>query len=517
MDAMPVAMLISRDPECRYITGNSTAYRLLREPPGSNLSKSIVDGKQPAYRVTQGGKEIPPHELPLQKAGATGQAVYEYELELVFQDGTKANAIGNAVPLLDIEGRTRGAVGVFVDITERKQTEERLRQAQKLESISLLAGGIAHDFNNLLTVIIGNASFAINKYPLSEEIQQIITASEQAAQLTRQLLAYTGKAHFISRTFSLTELVSGSAERLSASVPKRVELRFNLSPEELLIKGEPSQIEQILMNLVINASEAISPQTDGRIEIATRDCVVTPETIARDAPVFDVQPGHFVCLEVTDNGTGMDEATLPRIFDPFFTTKFKGRGLGLAAVQGIARSCHGLIDVRSSRGAGSTFRVFLPASAEKPAVVVPAVARPRTSRPQDHKRATVLVVEDEEMVRQMACVALRTQGYEVLEAKNGKDALEMLAGAAIMPSLVLLDLTMPVMGGDELLPILNHDYSGMPVILTSGYLEEDARRAFPPGAVADFLQKPYALTTLTEKVEGILNSGGPNVEAPLSA
>jgi CheY-like chemotaxis protein len=296
-----------------------------------------------------------------------------------------------------------------------------------------------------------------------------------------------------------------------------VELRSNLSPKELLIKGDPSQIEQILMNLVINASEAIPPQADGRIEIATSDCVVTPETVARDAPVFDVQPGRFVCLEVTDNGTGMDEATLPRIFDPFFSTKFTGRGLGLAAVQGIVRSCHGFIDVRSSRGAGSTFRVFFPASAEKPAAAIPAVARPSTLRDRDHRRTSVLVVEDEELVRQMACVALRTQGYEVLEAKNGRDALEMLAGPATIPSLVLLDLTMPVMGGDELLPILNHDYPSLPIILTSGYLEEDARGAFPPGAVADFLQKPYALTTLTEKVEGILNSGGPNAETPASA
>jgi PAS domain S-box-containing protein len=514
MDAMPVAMLISRDPECRYITGNSSAYRLLREPPGSNLSKSAIEGKQPAYRVTQDGKEIPPNELPLQKAGATGQGDYDHGLELVFPDGSRANIIGNAVPLLDIEGRTRGAVGVFVDITERKQTEERLRQAQKLESISLLAGGIAHDFNNLLTVIIGNASFAINKHPSSEEIQHIIAASEQAAHLTKQLLAYTGKAHFISKTFSLTDLVSGCMERLSASVPRRVELRSNLSPEELLIKGDPSQIEQILMNLVVNAGEAIPPQTEGRIEIGTSDCGVTPETVAREAQSFDVQPGRFVCLEVTDNGTGMDEATLPRIFDPFFSTKFKGRGLGLAAAQGIVRSCHGFIDVHSSRGAGSTFRVFLPASAEKPAAAIPAVARPDSSRTRDHRRASVLVVDDEEMVRQMACVALRTQGYEVLEAKNGKDAIEMLAGAAAMPSLVLLDLTMPVMGGDELVPILNRDYPGMPVILTSGYLEEDARREFPPGAVADFLQKPYALTTLTEKVEGILNSGGPDAEAP---
>ena len=512
MDAMPVAVFISRDAGCRNVIGNRSAYQLLREPPGSNLSKSTSDGQQPAFRAIQDGKEIPSHELPLQKAAATGQSVYDIELELAFQDGTRANTIGNAVPLLDSEGRARGAVAVLVDITERKRTEERLRHAQKLESIGLLAGGIAHDFNNLLTVIIGNAGFALNKDPLSRELRRIISASDQAAHLTRQLLAYAGKGPFISRTFDLNVVVSGSAELLSVSVPKRVELRFNLSSEELLIKGDPSQIEQILMNLVVNAGEAVLPQTEGRIEVNTRDCGVIPETVLREARAFDIQPGHFVCLEVTDNGTGMDDATLTRIYDPFFSTKFTGRGLGLAAVQGIVRGCHGFIDVLSSRGAGSTFRVLLPASAEKPATAIPAGTRPDSSR--RGKLATILVVEDEEMVREMVCTILRGQGHEVLEAPNGKSALELLSAAATLPTLVLLDLTMPVMGGAELAPILNHDYPGLHVIVTSGYAEEDARREFPSGVIADFLQKPYTLATLMEKVEGILNSGGPNEDTP---
>jgi PAS domain S-box-containing protein len=517
MDVMPVAMLISRDPECRNVLGNPSAYQLFRELPGSNLAILPPEGEQPpAFWFIESGTDVPRHELPLAKAVAAGHAVCNRELELAFPDGSRANIIGNAVPLLDSRGRSTGAVGIFVDITERKQTEERLWQAQKLESIGLLAGGIAHDFNNLLTVILGNANLARTKYPSSAEIQDIITASERSAHLTSQLLAYAGKGQFISKTFSLTDAVSGSAELLSMSVPKRVELSFKLSPEELLTKGDPSQIEQILTNLVINAGEAMPPQADGRIEIATRTCEVTPEVVRAHAPTYDVGPGPFVCLEVSDNGCGMDEMTLAKIFDPFFSTKFTGRGLGLPAVQGIVRSCRGFIDAHSIPGAGSTFRVFLPASAEKPAAAITAGAMPRTSRRQDHRPATILVVDDEEMVRSMACMALRNQGHEVLEANNGKGALEVLAATATRPKLVLLDLTMPVMGGAELVPILNHDYPGLRVIVTSGYSEEDARRDLPPDAIADFLQKPYTLTTLMEKIEGALDSGGPNQEAPVA-
>jgi PAS domain S-box-containing protein len=375
MDAMPVAMFMSRDRECRHAFGNQNAYQLLHEPPGSNLSKSAPPGQRPAgFRVRKDGKEIPPHEMPLQKAAATGQAVYNVELELAYPDASRANIIGNAVPLRDAEGRPNGAVAIFVDITERKKTEERLRQAQKLQSIGLLAGGIAHDFNNLLTVIMGYAHSALTKYPFHEEARHILTASERAANLTRQLLAYAGKGQFISETFNLADLVSRYTYLLSASVPRRVEVGFNPSPEETFVKADPSQIEQVLMNLVINAGEAIPPNTGGRIEIATSSCEVTPEMVRAHALAFDAQPGRFVCLEVSDNGSGMDEATLAQIFDPFFSTKFTGRGLGLAAVHGIVRSCNGFIDVHSSPGSGSMFRVWLPAARKKPNATVPAGA-----------------------------------------------------------------------------------------------------------------------------------------------
>jgi PAS domain S-box-containing protein len=519
MDAVPVAMFIARDPECRSVLGNRSAYQLLREMPGSNLSISAREcDEAKVRRMTKDGREIPFQELPLQKAATTGQSIYGIELEAAFPDGGRANIIANAVPLLDAQGRPRGAIGTLVDITERKQTEERLRQAQKLESIGLLAGGIAHDFNNLLTVIMGNADVARTQCPGCKPVRQILASSERAAELTRQLLAYAGKGQFIAETFNLTDLVSRCKELLASSVPRGVQLRFNLSPEDVVIRADPSQIERVLVNLVVNAGEAIPPQTDGCIEVGTGIRDVTPEAARAHAPLYDAQPGRFVGLEVSDNGSGMEEATLTRLFSPFFSTKFTGRGLGLAAVQGIVRSCGGFIDVQSSPGAGSKFQVFLPAAVKKPAAVSSESGTSEGSRGQGSNPKAILVVDDEELVRELACAALRSAGYEVLAAADGRAALEILAGAGVPPAAVLLDRSMPGMNGDELVPILNRTYPSLRIVLTSGYPEADVRDAFLPGSVAGFLQKPYTVAALIEKVEETLRGGdGPTEKVKAAA
>jgi len=243
-----------------------------------------------------------------------------------------------------------------------RAAEERLRLAQKWESIGILAGGVAHDFNNLLTVIMGHASGILLERPSCKHSQAILAASKRAANLTQQLLQYAGEAHALVEIVDVTELVSQSTGRLPAFVPKGVGLSFNLSQGLPCIEADRGLVEQILKHLVINAGEAIPASRDGLIEISTSSCEVTPDMARQHSKAYDVAAGTFVCLAVRDNGDGMDEATISRIFDPFYSTKFTGRGLGLAAIHGIVRTSKGFIDVHSSPGTGTTSQVFLPAS-----------------------------------------------------------------------------------------------------------------------------------------------------------
>jgi two-component system cell cycle sensor histidine kinase/response regulator CckA len=431
-------------------------------------------------------------------AGGNGGA-YHREYRVVWPDGSVRWVASHGQAFFEGQGDQRHAVrfaGVNMDVTDRKYAEERLRQTQKLESIGLLAGGVAHDFNNILTVIMGSASTALEECPTCEHSKSILSASERAAYLTRQLLAYAGKGHNVLKLVDLTEIVSRSTELLMASVPKRVALRFNLSPDLPYLEADPSCMEQILMNLAINAGEAIPSKTDGLIEIETKSIEVTPAMARLHSPPYDVAAGPYVCLEVRDNGEGMEQATMARIFDPFFTTKFTGRGLGLAALQGIVRTSKGFVEVRSSAGRGTTFRVFLPASDKKR-----LTERPRTTPQREVSgTATILVVDDEEMVRKLASLTLRRYGYEVQEAHDGQDALRVLAESVTLPSLALLDLAMPVLGGDELVPILRAKYPSLKILISSGYPEEEARKLSPKGSIAGFLQKPYTSVALAERI-----------------
>ena len=342
------------------------------------------------------------------------KSTYELEHRVLRLDGSLGWTFSRAVPLLDESGRIVEWFGVAADITERKRAEERLREAQRLESIGVLAGGIAHDFNNLLVGVMGNASLAQDLAPENGELAgllgSVVQASERAAHLTRQLLAYAGKGHFVMEPVNLSGLVRDMTGLLS--IPKKVRLTLELDPDLPAIEADIGQIQQVVMNLVMNAAEALEGQS-GSVSIRIVLLNLDEKRIERDFGDADLRAGEYVALEVRDSGRGMDEATRARIFDPFFTTKFTGRGLGLAAVAGIVRSHHGAIQVSSTPGMGSTFLVVFPAALKRPFEESPE----RTTPQRVPGMGTVLVVDDEDVVRSVAQTVLEKSGYGVCCAR----------------------------------------------------------------------------------------------------
>ena len=363
-------------------------------------------------------------------------------------DGRKIH-VSSRWALRLVDGKPAGFLEITRDVTERKKLEEQLRQAAKLESLGVLAGGIAHDFNNLLTGIMGNASLALDNTTTASLnrhlLEQVVAASQRAADLTRQMLAYAGKGRFITQRFDLSELVSELSPLIEAAIPKNIQLRLDLAPNLPAIQGDVGQLQQVVMNLVINGAEAMGSQP-GAVLISTSIQDVDQQYVATLSLAHDIGPGTYVVLEVHDTGSGMDERTVSKIFDPFFTTKFQGRGLGLAAVQGIVRSHKGAIKVYSTPGKGTTFKVLLPATSE------PA-ARISTQETSQYDRlrgsGTVLVIDDEPFVRNTAKATLERYGYSVIAAMDGREGVELFRKHEAAIRLVLLDLTMPVMTGEE--------------------------------------------------------------------
>ena len=414
------------------------------------------------------------------------------------KDGAPLDIHVSTAPLRDASGAIRAVMSVYLDITARKQAETALLQAAKLESLGVLAGGIAHDFNNLLTGILGSADFLLSQVPsgshLQPAVQVIARASERASKLTRQMLAYSGRGQFVVESLDLSSQVRQILILLEASIPKHVNLSLELENGLPAIEADAGQLQQLVMNLILNAAEAIPGTGEVTVKTgATR--LPNPKTTLTG----EVPPGDYVCLEVLDTGTGMDEPTLSRIFDPFFTTKFTGRGLGLAAALGIVRGHNGGIDVQTAPGRGSHFTVLLPATSRRPVETPPP---PPAVNPA--KGGTILVIDDEPIVLQTARMALERRGYRVITAQNGRDGVEMFSALAGEISLVILDMTMPVMGGVEALCALHAADPNIRVLGSSGYSEQEALRQFGSGLAA-FLQKPYTVRQLFESVDAALD------------
>ncbi|SPE35115.1 putative PAS/PAC sensor hybrid histidine kinase [Candidatus Sulfopaludibacter sp. SbA6] len=434
------------------------------------------------------------------KLVSTGR--WEGELGQRRRDGARLRVSSRWALRRGADGQPRGYMEINSDVTERRRIEEQIRHTQKLESLGVLAGGVAHDFNNLLTGILGNASLALDSTSPYDRnralLDEVMKAAERAADLTRQLLAYAGKGRFVMRTVNLSDLVREISGLVQTSVPKAVQLRLQLTDRLPGIDADPGQMQQIVMNLVINGAEAIGPG-GGAVLVTTAVQQVDAQYIDTMSSAGDLlRPGEYVSLEVHDTGSGMTEEILARIFDPFFTTKFAGRGLGLSAVLGIVRAHKGDLKVYSKPGQGTTFKALFPASVSSQGSQPGPVQRDLSGT------GTVLIVDDEELVRQTARYTLERCGYKALTAGDGADAVDLYRRQPDVIRLVLLDLTMPVMSGEEALRQLQSINPKVRVLLTSGYNEGEAVQRFAGKGLAGFIQKPYTAAALAEKVKEVL-------------
>lgn len=430
---------------------------------------------------------------------------WEGEIVHTHKDGSKLHISSRWAIRRARNGETPGILEITTDITERRRIEEQLRHTAKLESLGVLAGGVAHDFNNLLTGILGNSSLALDNVgpnnPNRSLLEEVMRAAERAADLTRQLLAYAGKGRFVMRTLDLSDLVREIGGLVQTSLPKQAQLRLQLSGDLPGIDADPGQLQQIVMNLVINGAEAIGPE-GGSVLVRTSVQEVDAHYISTMSSAGELlKPGRYITLEVHDTGSGMDDATLARIFDPFFTTKFAGRGLGLSAVLGIVRAHHGALKVYSKPGQGTTFKVLFRASSNQ------VIHQTQPAKRQLDGAGTVLVVDDEEIVRLTAKHTLERYGYRAMLANDGVTALEAYRDQPGLISLVLLDLTMPVMNGEETLRHLQTVNPRVKVLLSSGYNEVEAVQRFAGKGLAGFIQKPYTAAGLAEKVKDALVAG----------
>ncbi|HJU83275.1 MAG TPA: response regulator [Holophagaceae bacterium] len=493
-DLAPLALLLSVLEDGRVLRANQAARDLFE-----------LEGEDPAqFRTPDFYANLADRSRIVEQVRAKGR-LDGVELDVITVKGRARRLLLSTTPIR-FEGRQVLLTG-YMDLTSIRKTEEALRQAQKMESLGLLAGGVAHDFNNLLTALTGNLEIVRSMMEGHEEAQPFLdnmsSTLHRAADLARQMLAYAGRSHLRMEPVDINRLLQEQARILSVSLSKKVELRFELAPGLPLIEGDPAQIRQVFMNLVTNASDAIGDR-EGTIVLRTRLDYLGDLPEEETLPGSSMQTGTHVLVEVSDTGQGMSPEIQARIFDPFFTTKPTGRGLGLSTMLGILRSHRAGVRIESEEGKGTTFRLYFPLAGVGRAEAPAEEAKPGRKRFE----GTVLLVDDEEGIRQSAGALLRMLGFGVVEAGDGREALAKLDEMVVPPSLVLLDLSMPRMDGAETLERLRTRYPDLPVVLCSGY---DAKQAVPRlmelGTVR-FLQKPYHLASLQETVADALGAKG---------
>ena len=502
VDNLPYMIFVKDAQDLRFVRLNKSGENLLGTTTSALLGKNDYD-LFPADEATFFEKKD-------RETLATGKMVDIPEEPIDTPHG-KRFLHTKKIPVIDPDGQPKYLLGISEDITERKLEEERqraferkLQETQKLESLGVLAGGIAHDFNNLLVSILGNVGLVLvdlePESPVREPVEQIKIAAQRAADLTRQMLAYSGKGRFVMQRINLNSVITEITQLLQVSISKNAALRFNLMQSLPPIEGDVTQVRQVLMNLIVNASDAIGDK-QGTIGLTTGMVNADKEYLGGSFMAPELPEGQYVFVEVADDGVGMDKETQTKIFDPFFTTKFTGRGLGLAAVLGIVRGHGGAIKVYSEPGQGSVFRVLFPVKD------APHEAEKSPSDAFKQKgNGMVLVIDDEEVVRNVTKRMLTRLGYTPILAEDGPQGVETYKKHQEEVVCVLLDMTMPRMSGEETLGHLKKLNPDVRVLLMSGYSEQEASNRFNGKGVSAFMQKPYTPQDLGEKLSEILSN-----------
>lgn len=500
-------IVYTHDLKGRFTSLNKAALAVTGYTPEEAQNLTVYDLVAPEYleevkeRIRQKLLGSPPTKYEVEIIAKNGERIpLEVSTRVIYDKGIPVGIQGIA---RDIRDRKRAE-------QERKRMEAQLLHTQKLESLGILAGGIAHDFNNILVGILGNAGLALSKLPEDSParnyLKRIEDSAHRAAELTNQMLAYAGRGIRTQQFINLTTLVKEMTPLLSAVISKKAQFEFDCDANLPLIQGDPTQIHQVLMNLVVNASEALG-DNPGRILVRTKLVYLGEEQIKKSYFLEQVPPGEYVCLEVSDTGCGMSPDIMGKIFDPFFTTKFTGRGLGLASVLGIVRAHGGTINVYSEVGKGSSFKVYFPVFKGE------GGSAQGTKRENEEEvqflskwrgSGCVLLADDEEEVLQVAGDTLKDHGFEVIYARNGREAVERFKEKSGEFVLVILDLTMPEMDGYEVFNEIIHISPGIPVIICSGFSEYDISKKFTETKPAGFLQKPYHPLELVKCVRNAL-------------
>ncbi len=494
LDAAPYATLVVGE-RGEIVYANAQADALFGYPRGALLGRPVEVLVPERFRASHPAKRDRYTAAPFLRPMGAGLDLFGVRV-----DGGEFPVEVSLSPVPTPAGVV--VTAVVVDLTDRKRAEaERLRlevqfqQAQKLESLAVLTGGIAHDFNNLLTAILGNASLAASQLPPESAAQPALraieTAAVRSADLVRQMLAYAGKGRFHVEPLNLSRVVEEITHLLAAVISKKAVLRFEFAPDLPAVEADATQVRQVVMNLITNASDAIGEKS-GVIAVRTGVMAADRRYLTTAHIPADLPEGDYVYLEVADTGCGMDPATLEKIFDPFFTTKFTGRGLGLAAVLGIVRGHHGAVKIYSEVNRGTTFKILFPCAG--PAAADPAAAGPLPS--EWRGSGMVLVADDEEYVRVTARRMLEFGGFEVVLTQDGREALEVFRRDPDRFRAVLLDLTMPHLGGEAAFREIRRLRPETPVVLMSGYNEQEVGDLFAGKGLAGFVQKPFRIDDL---------------------